>query len=663
MNSTLEEFQRILDSEGDNYNALVEHLVTRSGASGAVVWDCENEPYTIVAQHYSGQSVSMWCTQTQHENLLKQVRTNQRAAVITNDAAERNGSSPPILIAPVSGSSTEIDQQPQKLVELIFASADEVPDPTLQLNQLMGLCDVLSKFDSSTAQRSSNENERGPVTRLDIEAFAQFSKTIHQSIDQTETCLNVVNEARLLTECDRVSVLLRNGGKFRLQAISGQPNVNRRSSTVQSIENLAASVLQTGSEFWFPEEHELAPQIRTALDEYFETSSTRSLAILPIFEQPQADLHDPELEKTSLELTTIGGLVFEHARLQWESQEVRPALLEVTEHSGSAIRNALKHQSLFLFPVWNMLGRSKSLASRKTLPKTATILAGLAITCLFLAFWQTPFYVSAEGELLPAERQLIFPRTEGEVAEVLVEHGQYVKAQDTLAMLQSEDLRLRVEDVSGRLETLKERQASMQRRKFDTTNLDRASRDENLRAVQAEIDSLQRQLDALQQMQADLRVVSPIAGQVITWDVDQVLEGRIVTPQNQLMEIANTEGDWQLALELPDRHADAILAAWSKTSEAEEEQGLRVRFSLAAEPGVSYDGRVAGVGNKIQLNQDREPVLRVKVNLDSSAISVKKARAGVSAKIYTGEDSSLAALWLGGIPDAFRRHVLFYFVD
>ena len=96
------------------------------------------------------------------------------------------------------------------------------------------------------------KQESEPNTSLNLDQFAQFSRTVHESIDRTETCSNVANESRLLTDVDRVTVLVKRHGKFSINAISGQPSVNRRSNTVNAVEGLAKEVLQTAASSGFP---------------------------------------------------------------------------------------------------------------------------------------------------------------------------------------------------------------------------------------------------------------------------------------------------------------------------------------------------------------------------------------------------------------------------
>lgn len=644
---------------------IARHLVSQSGAICAIVWDCQQQPFQIVGEHYSRKDFSLWCTPSQHQQLLEQVCENGRGAVVTGEAEAGSGTDtdqkPPILIAPVSGQSSK--EQPSRLVELIFADIEKVPDPEQTLTHLIEFCETMIQMDLSgevPTNQTDIQTEQDPA--LSIPRFAQFSLAIHASIDREDTCLSVANESRLLVDCDRVSVILRNRGRLQLSAISGQPSVNRRSSTVKTLETLGNTVLSTGDPFWFPNQQTLAPQVQEALDEYLEISSTRSIAILPVHDFEAETIEDPD-GSTHKHPRVLGGLIFEHSRQQWQDPGKLASLQMVSQHCASAIRNAQQHQGLFLYPLWKLLGNSRILAAPRVLPKVAVAAAVLFLAAMILLFWQTPFYVASEGELLPTTRQLVFPQTQGEVVQVAVAHGDIVAKGQTLVSLQSDDLDLKLEDVNGKIQTLEERKSSIQRSKFGNARKSSRGDESNLRALQAEIDSLRRQLTEYERIKNNLDVKSPLDGQVITWDVQQNLKGRVVSPQNQLMEIADTDGLWQLSLEISDQHADDVLIAWKKNQSSGSNDAMKVRFSLASDPGASFEGHVVDVGNEIQLNEDHHQVLRVKVNLDSLDITVKKARTGVTAKIYTGESTSLGALWLCNAADAFRRHVLFYLVQ
>ena len=45
---------------------------------------------------------------------------------------------------------------------------------------------------------------------------------VHQKLESRETAYTIANEGRRLIGCDRVTVVLRKGGRYVVEAISGQ---------------------------------------------------------------------------------------------------------------------------------------------------------------------------------------------------------------------------------------------------------------------------------------------------------------------------------------------------------------------------------------------------------------------------------------------------------
>ncbi len=105
-----------------------------------------------------------------------------------------------------------------------------------------------------------------------------------------------------------------------------------------------------------------------------------------------------------------------------------------TRHSGDALRNAQRHQELFLYPLWHWLGRARWLRRGSGLSKTALALAAIVATCLLLTFWQTSFYVSAAVPWYRNIDNWFFAKIAGEVVQVPVEHGQWIKQGQTLVV-------------------------------------------------------------------------------------------------------------------------------------------------------------------------------------------------------------------------------------
>ena len=84
--------------------------------------------------------------------------------------------------------------------------------------------------------------------------FVQVAGQIHKSLNVKETAYAVANESRRVTECDRVSVLIRKGEKYKVLAVSGQESVNKRANAVKSFQQLVRRTAAVNEPFWYPDE-------------------------------------------------------------------------------------------------------------------------------------------------------------------------------------------------------------------------------------------------------------------------------------------------------------------------------------------------------------------------------------------------------------------------
>ena len=633
----------------DFRDQFLRQLVTSTEAYAGVVWDCSSLPYRAICQHSLTEPKSIPISNEDHiKILLSAASQNDCVVVRLNQAADSQ--SPFLFLAPIA-----VDENQRELVELIVPSElGEEFGPELQ-SAINTACGIASfRYETEfTSTDSVTEFHADPA----VEKFSQFVRAIHQSIDRSLTCRDIANESQRLLDCDRVSVLLRKSGKLKMHAISGQVSVNRRSNTVRILEQLAKKTLKTETRFWYPDDSEIAPQIDVLLDEYLTISATRSLVIVPVFEKAQALVEDPETHEKKAN-PVIGGLVFEHCSEQWDKPEMAPTLEFVGEHGGDAMRNAKRHHDLFLFPVWNFLGKSRILMAPRVLPKTLVALGLLAVAFLILIFNRVPFYVAADGVFVPRDRAWVFCQMQGEVDEVLIKHGATVKKDETLLTLKNEELRMRIEETKGRIAALNQRKTLIEDSSFDNPgNRSGSISEETTSSIQAEVESLNNQLKLLSKMEAKLKVTSPVDGQVITWDIQRKLNGRTINPNQQLMEVADQDAPWELELDVADRRVGHLLRG-ARQSDGEP---LEVKFSLIADPTKTYQGRVIEVSNAMRLDSENQQVFRVRVEIENDEkILLKQAKSGVAAKIYCGYETSMGYLWFHDVPETIRRHVLFY---
>ena len=130
-----------------------------------------------------------------------------------------------------------------------------------------------------------------------------FTKAVHASLDPLRTAYTVVNEGRRLIECDRVSLAIARGRKCRIEAISHQDTIDRRSNIAVLLSQLATRVVATGEPLWYSGNTEdMPPQVEEAIHHYVDESHAKVVGVLPLLkpaeEKSEAEEDDPEPEDT-----------------------------------------------------------------------------------------------------------------------------------------------------------------------------------------------------------------------------------------------------------------------------------------------------------------------------------------------------------------------------
>ena len=407
--------------------------------------------------------------------------------------------------------------------------------------------------------------------------------------------------------------------------------------------------------FWYPTAEELPPQIEGPLQDYLANSATRTLVAVPVFDKVETEQLEVDAHRETKKL--IGGIIVEHCREQWDREQLAPVVELATKHGSDAYRNSWNHQSLFLYTIWKWIGKSKIVFAARHLPKTLAAITGLTLLTLALVFVQTDFQLSCNGSLIPQQRELVFAKSPGLVEEVLVEHGQKVEAGVPIIKLSDLNLDYQLSEIEGQITEVSESIRAIESSRLGTRRGDEESlQQENLLAHQVELASLKEQERIYRDRQEALVVTSPLAGQVMTWDVRKRLQNRTVGVVDQLMEIANVDGKWTLELDLPDRKVGHFMKRWNKAQE--DDEPIDVEFILAAEPGVTHVGQVKAVGTSTEVNAANEHHLKILVDIDIESIDVRQSRSGVSANIDCGK-SSLGYSWFHPVQEFFQAKVLF----
>jgi hypothetical protein len=542
-----------------------------------------------------------------------------------------------------------------------------------------GFVVFLQQLAAVAAGYLDRRRERRQLVELDAQQAAlsqveRFARSVHERLDPVHTAFVLANEARRIIGCDRVGVLVKRGGRLRLEAVSGQESVERRASVVQAVEALVRVVARAGEPLWHPEPgSELPEQIEEELENYIDESHATALAIIPL-EKPRPT---PVVKPGGVDAVAvakaeaaprsvpepIGALVAEWFSASNFEGGKRPRVDLVAAHGAVALANALEHTGLPLFRLIDLAGRSRVLTTARNLPRT--VLAGLTALAALAALVLVPaeLRLEAKGTLEPVHRRDVFAGIEGVVErlEPGIEHGAEVKAGQQLATLRNTEVEVALVDVLGRKASSEEQLVSTRRSLLEDRKL---SADERTRLagraaqLQREIESLDEQRTLLEAKRAELRVKSPIDGVIVSWQVRDRLLLRPVEKGQVLLRVADKTGPWELELHMPDDrlgHVNRAMAAATASGTS-----LKVDYILATDPGTRHTGTIREIHELAEVRGDQGNTVLVRVTIDPERHEKEHLGAGasVTARIACGP-RPLGYVWFHDVLAFIQTRILF----
>ncbi|HEX3724851.1 MAG TPA: HlyD family secretion protein, partial [Pirellulales bacterium] len=142
-------------------------------------------------------------------------------------------------------------------------------------------------------------------------------------------------------------------------------------------------------------------------------------------------------------------------------------------------------------------------------------------------------------------------------------------------------------------------------------------------------------------------------GQMVTWQVRDVLMNRPVQQGQILMEIVEPQGNWELEVQMPEDRMGFVTDA-----QAEFGQALPVKYITATNPGVTHQGTVKEVHRTAEIRGEEGNTVLVRVAIDKKELPDLRDGASVTAKIYCGR-ASLGYVWLHDLVSFVQSKVLF----
>jgi multidrug resistance efflux pump len=330
----------------------------------------------------------------------------------------------------------------------------------------------------------------------------------------------------------------------------------------------------------------------------------------------------------------IGVLIVERWQQSRWTEASQQRIGTVAAHGASALANSQEHQSIFLLPLLKAIGKVAWLAK---LPKALLITAVLCGIGAALALVPYDLKLAARGKLQPADRREIFAATDGVVVDVPVDHGQFVDAGQVLATLRNTDLDVEIATLIGKQTTVEEQLSTAQRALLNESQLSIEEQNRiagEILELKQSLESIAQQLELYALKQQQLVVRSDRAGQVVTWQVRDLLLSRPMQRGQVLMALVEPSGDWILELALPEKRLGHALAAYDAAQRAG--RPLEVSFQLSTHPGQEFRGAVIEIERRAEIRGEEGSVVLVRVAIDKQQLPELHSETTVAAQVECG---------------------------
>ena len=266
------------------------------------------------------------------------------------------------------------------------------------------------------------------------------------------------------------------------------------------------------------------------------------------------------------------------------------------------------------------------------------------------------FEIEVQGQAFPQERRRIFAPDDGIVEELLVTADQKVSAADLLLILRNPERELELNRLLGDIDSAVSRLQAIRA----TRTTAAANGGNNPAARSADLSSeeqqLERKLETLRQEQtlvdqqlAALTVSSPIDGVVYQSRLQEQLRSRPVQRGQQLLEIVNDSGEWQLDLQVPDSLVGYIPAPES----SKDAKKIEVQFTLNDDSRTVHEATLESLEAATHFHDGQLTCL---ATVGVKETLAKKLRPGqtVLARIRCGR-MPLAFVWFREVVEFWQR--------
>jgi hypothetical protein len=528
-----------------------------------------------------------------------------------------------VLLAPI-----QVEKETVGLIEIWTEPRWDVRVQRTCLNYLVQMAGFASAYVKNQQGRKLVGQEQ-LWSQLEV-----FARDIHSSLDPTRVAYQIANEGRRLIGCDRVSVGVVHDKKAKIEAVSGSDVVEKRSSLIQTMRRLCDAVLAWGEKLVYQgtQDESLPPDVLQTLDDYLAESNSKLLVVQPLRDERQKDLPGPARSVLVMECfeppTSVDPLI--------SRMEV------VSRHATSALYNAAEIRRIPLRWLWQPIAKVQAGLGGKTKAIIIAIVAGVGLLIAAMVVVPYPLKLEANGQLLPRERQKIFPPHEGIVKQFLVKPNDTFGAGHNLAILLDYDLQSKLDTLAKEIEFQQNSVAQAQSQISSTTNPDQRNKaigERDKAAVTLSAKTAQRaamiaNYNAVPNKPGYFLLNSPKfnlaqasnhtpAWTVLDADFKENFQNKPVKPNEAILRLGDKNGPWEIEVKIPQKNIAQVRQAFPANDPGAK---LDVDIIVLSEPTKKYKGKLAfdriaaeATPNKDDHNEST-PVVIAYVSLDDPSI-------------------------------------------
>lgn len=426
-----------------------------------------------------------------------------------------------------------------------------------------------------------------------LSSFVNMAAAMNRTENQLDAAITLVNELKMATSAGHVALMLRKNRKspFRLAAMSGVEFFDRNAATTQTIESTILG-MEERPVFWSmsASESEDNVELQINLQNYCNLFEAEGCALLP--------LRDPEDR-------LFGWLLISLTPDQCGSPQAEKHFRQITALVAGQMSTVLKSQR----SITNVCFDNARQLVKKNL--TRKIAAAVAIACLVLCI-PFAYKIPCSCQLQLTSRRFVAAPYEGLLEKTLVESGDIVIQGQPLARMDASELRMQLSGLQADLHS--------ERKKRDSA-LARGSVAES-QIAGSEMNRLESEISILSQQLKDTETRSPIAGVIISGDLDKAQGAPMEMGQN-LFEVGPLE-QMLVEIHIPDTEIQYVST------------GMTVRFEFDAFPFESFAGTIERIHPRAEVI-DNASVFVAEINLDNSSGQLRpglKGRAKIQGQRY-----------------------------